>query len=100
MVTEEGKRAVQREGKRHLGKGLIGANSQHLDVQRLQCVIVGSPGRQVLDSRGAERPHVELNEEVFFAQKLLQADGFPSGARECEIRGLVTDFQSRGAAHT
>src|SRR5215471_9694231 len=100
MVTEEWKRAFQREGKRRLGKGLVGANSQHLDVQLLQFLIVGSPGRQVFDSRRAEGAHVELNEEVFFAQKLMQADGFSSGARECEIRGFVTDFQSCGATHT
>src|SRR5262245_828468 len=100
MVAEEWKRAFRREGKRRLGKGLVCANSQHLDVQLLQFVIVGSPSRQIFDSCRAERPHVELNKEVFFAQKLMQADGFPSGARECEIRGLVTDFQSRGATYT
>src|SRR5215831_16501145 len=100
MVTEEWERAFQRQGKRRLGKGLVGANRQHLNVQLLQFLIVGSTGRQVFDSRRAECPYVELNEEVFFAQKLLQADGFSSSARECEIRGLVTDFQSGGAPHT
>src|SRR5262249_35739471 len=55
--------------------------------------------RQVLDSRRAECPHIELNEEVFFAPKLLQADGVPRGAREGEIRGLVPDVQCRGAPH-
>ena len=45
-----------------------------------------------------DRLHVELNEEVFFAPKLMQADEFPSGAREGEIRGFVTDVQRRGPA--
>ena len=56
---------MQREGKRRLGKGLVGANRQHFDIQPLQLVIVGSLSRQVFDSRRAKRPHVELNEEVF-----------------------------------
>ena len=47
-----------------------------------------------------DRLHVELNEEVFFAPKLMQADEFPSGAREGEIRGFVTDVQRRGAPQT
>ncbi len=60
MIAQERVRQLQRIGESFLGEGVVRADSENLDVQLLELLIVDLPGRQVLGSGRAKVVDVEL----------------------------------------
>src|SRR5919201_2083458 len=78
---------------RLLGKGVVAADPENLDVQVLELAVVGLPGREVLCSHRGEIGAIELDEDRILPLKLAQADIFSYRAREREVWRLLPDLQ-------
>src|SRR5215471_15630521 len=72
QIAEQGVRQVERVGEGFLGKGIVGTDSEHLDVQVLELAVVSLPGRQVRRSRGSEISAIELDEHELLPLELSQ----------------------------
>jgi hypothetical protein len=59
-VAEERVRQLERRGKGLLRKGMVRADPEKLDMQRLELGVIGLPGREVRRSRRREIDPVEL----------------------------------------
>ncbi len=93
MIAKERVRQLQRIGERLLGEGVVRADSENLDVQLLELLIVDLPGRQVLRSRGTEIVDVKLDENVLRPPELAQADLFSGCTWKREVRRLIPDLK-------
>jgi hypothetical protein len=95
MIAKERVRQLQGIGKRLLGKWVVCADPENLDVQLLEFLIIDLPGRQVLRSRRTEIVDIKLKENVLPPPELAQADLLPGGARKCEIRGVIPNLKGK-----
>ncbi len=95
MIAQKRVRKLERIGECLLGEWVVCTDSENLDVQLLELLIVDLPGRQVLRSRGTEIVDVKLEENVFLPPEPAQADRFTGCTWKCEIRRLITDLECR-----
>jgi hypothetical protein len=61
-VAQQGVGELERVSERLLGKGVVLADPEDLDVQRLELAVVRLPGRQIRRSDGREVYRIELEE--------------------------------------
>jgi hypothetical protein len=81
-----------------LGKGVLDADAENLDVQGLELAVVGLPGRKVRRS-DREITTIEFNEHQLLPPELVQADILPQRAGEREVRCLLSDLKGWGHPH-
>src|SRR6266446_4209488 len=70
----------------------------NLDVQLLELLVVGLPGREVLHSRREEIAAIEFNKDRLLPLELAQADLLPRRAGERKVRRLLSDLHCYGHA--
>ena len=70
MIAQERVRQLQGISECLLGKGVVCANPENLNIKRLELLIVDLPGRQVLRSRRTEIVYVKLKENVLSSPEL------------------------------
>jgi hypothetical protein len=66
-----------------------------LNVKLIKFAVIGLPGRQIRRSDRRVIRTIKLEKDSFLTTELTEADLFSGCARECEVRRLVADLQSR-----
>ena len=94
-IAEQRVRQRQRVRERLLGKRVVVADPEELNMQGLELAVVGLPGREVRHSDRRKILGIELEEHQLLPPELTQADLRPQGAGEREVRRLLPDLQGR-----
>src|SRR2546426_4106471 len=78
---------------------MVGADSQHLGVELLLCLLL-LPGGELQGSARGEIEDVKEQDDVVLAFEVLEAHLVPFARREAKFRGRSADLDSPlGAAH-
>jgi hypothetical protein len=94
-VAQQRIRQLQGFGERLLRERIVGADGEDLNIQSFEPFIVGLPGRKVRGSGWHECRCVELKEDPLLASKVTEADVNSVGARQLEVRRLISYLKRR-----
>src|SRR6266508_3399694 len=75
---------------------MVGVDPENLDIQFLEFVVIGLPGRQIRHSSRSEIDTIKLKEDQLFSPELAQTDSLSRRAGQREVRRLFPDLQGRG----
>ena len=76
---------------------MVGTDRKELNVQLFELTVIDHPGLEIRGSRGVEVQTVELEQHMFFALELAQADRCACGAWQGEVGSLFSHV--RGCGH-